>query len=346
MQRLYRVLQPVLFALPAETAHHFGMAVLRAIGSVGSRWRPPEILAQKVFGTQVGSPVGLAAGFDKDALCLPAWPVLGFGFVEVGTVTPLAQPGNPKPRLHRLRRDNGLQNWMGFNGAGVEAMSRRLGARPRGTPVGVNIGKNAVTPLDQAVDDYRRCAAAVTDRCEFLVVNVSSPNTPGLRSLQRTEELEKLLRAVIDEADRTPVLVKLSPDEELSELAHLAVAAVDSGAAGAVVINTSVDYSLSSQANIERRGGLSGELIRSRSRQVTARVGAALAGRGVLISVGGMATVDDLYWRMRHGASLAEIYTGLIYAGPDLPRWLAEGLAERMVDDGASSLEEVIGVDL
>ncbi len=346
MQRLYRFLQPALFALPAETAHGLGMAVLRTVGTVGRRWAPPGILGQTVFGVHIRSPVGLAAGFDKDAVCLPAWPNLGFGFVEVGTVTPVAQPGNPKPRLYRLREERSLQNWMGFNGRGVAAMRRRLAGRPAGLPLGVNIGKNAATTLERAVEDYQKCAAAVADRCDFLVVNVSSPNTSGLRSLQQGEELKKLLLAVLSEAKQTPVLVKLSPDEELEELARLAAISVDNGATGVVASNTSVDYSMSKNPHIEHKGGLSGDLIRSRSRLVTSRVARALAGRGVLISVGGIATVDDLYWRLRQGALLAEIYTGLIYDGPDLPRRLAEGLAERMVRDGASAIADVIGVDL
>lgn len=340
LQRLYRLVRPALFVLPAETAHHLGMAMLRLpIG--GQAWRPPVSLRQRVLGCAFATPVGLAAGFDKDARCLPGWRRLGFGFAEVGTVTPLPQSGNPRPRLQRLAAERSLQNWMGFNGRGADFVRRRLVDRPPGFPVGANIGKNAATPIKRAVDDYRLCAATVGEHCDFLVLNVSSPNTPGLRTLQRTNELALLLRAVAGEASGTPLLTKLSPDEELTTLQELAAASVDCGAQGIVITNTSVDYSMGRHAKIEEVGGLSGRILRERSRQVTAAVGGVVRGRGTLVSVGGIDSAAEAWRRIRHGATLVEVYTGLVYEGPALPRRIAEGLAERMDREGVTSLAEV-----
>lgn len=346
MQRLYQLVRPLLFLLPAESAHHLGLAVLRARGGGGDFWRPPSLLRLELLGVEFASPVGLAAGFDKDARSLPGWRRLGFGFVEIGTVTPRPQSGNPKPRLIRLRSERSLQNWMGFNSRGVDFVSRQLSARPQGLPVGANIGKNAQTPVNDAVTDYTACAAALTDRSDFLVVNVSSPNTPGLRALQRAADLGRLLRAVIEAAPTRPVLVKLSPDEAASTLCSLATASVDLGASGVVISNTTVDYRLVKSAKIAQQGGLSGGVLADRARALGARVGRALRGRGVLISVGGIEQAEDVYRRMRHGAGLVELYTGLVYQGPDLPRRLAEELGELMIHDGVGSIEDIIGADL
>lgn len=345
MQRLYRLVQPALFALPAETAHHLGLSMLRLAGVGGRPWRPPAVLRQEALGCRIASPIGLAAGFDKDARRLRGWPLLGFGFAEVGTVTPLPQPGNPKPRLHRLTAERSLQNWMGFNGRGADFMRRRLAKRPPGFPLGVNIGKNAATPIERAIDDYRRCAAALRGRCDFLVLNVSSPNTPGLRSLQRARDLGVLLAAVQAEAEGMPLLTKLSPDEDLGDLKTLALASVDQGAAGVVASNTTVDYSAAKGPNIDHKGGLSGRILRDRAREVTAALGPAIRGRGILVSVGGVDSAEEAWWRIRHGASLIEVYTGLVYEGPDLPRRMADGLAELMSREGVASLGEAMGAE-
>lgn len=340
LQRLYRLLRPALFLLPAETAHDLGLALLRLpLGD--RRWRPPEVLRQHLLGRDFASPVGLAAGFDKDARRLPGWRRLGFGFAEVGTVTPLPQDGNPKPRLYRLASERSLQNWMGFNGSGADFVRRRLQARPADFPLGVNIGKNAATPIERAVDDYRRCAATLAQLSDFLVLNVSSPNTRGLRTLQTTHELRTLLAAVREESGSTPVLTKLSPDEELADLQELAAASVDLGASGVVITNTSVDYSIRVVPTEPQRGGLSGRILRERSRQVTAAVGAAIRGRGTVVSVGGIDSADEAWRRIRDGAALIEIFTGLVYEGPGLPMRLAEEIAERMQRTGVKQLSEV-----
>ncbi len=347
MDALYRTARPLLFALPAEGAHHFGLNLLRLTGAAGMpSWSPPETLRQELLGVKFQSPVGLAAGFDKDARCLAAWPRLGFGFAEVGTVTPRAQPGNPKPRLLRHKRQRSLQNWMGFNGRGVGFLAANLRARPTSFPVAVNLGKNADTPMDNAADDYLLGIRATVDLCDFLVVNVSSPNTPGLRKLQKTSDLMKLLRPVVELANPKPVLVKLSPDEEIADLCELSIAAVDQGCTGVVVSNTSVDYELLDGTDNTHKGGISGRLITNRSRLLTAKIGAALQKRGILVSVGGIDSAEEAYRRIRTGASLVELYTGLVYRGPGLPQRIAEGLATLAQADGAKSINEVVGADL
>ena len=344
---LYNISRPLLFSLPAEQAHRLGLFLLRITGASGlPRWTPPGVLSQRLLGLTFSSPVGLAAGFDKDARCLAAWSRIGFGFAEVGTVTPRQQAGNPRPRLFRMHQEQSLQNWMGFNGRGVEYMANKLRKRPVSFPLGVNVGKNADTPLSHAVDDYELCARKTGDRCDFLVANVSSPNTPGLRTLQRSRELAKLVGSVVAAADPKPVLVKLSPDEEIPTLCELAVTSVDQGASGIVLCNTSVDYSLSNDETLAHKGGLSGRIIQGRSRFLTRKIGAALAGRGILVSVGGIDSAEEAYRRLKLGAHLIELYTGLVYGGPSLPRRIAEGVAEQADRDGVSSIGDVVGVDL
>lgn len=346
MQRLYQLIRPLLFLLPAETAHQLGLAVLRAYGARSGNWRPPSLLRQKLLGVEFASPVGLAAGFDKDGRCLRGWRRLGFGFVEIGTVTPRPQAGHPRPRVIRLRSERSLQNWMGFNSRGIDFVSRQLTRRPQNLPLGVNIGKNAATPIDSAVRDYVACAAEIADKCDFLVINVSSPNTPGLRTLQRTEDLAGLIRSVVETAPSSPVLVKLSPDEPVDTLCALASASVDFGASGIVLSNTTVDYSSVKTGVTSQKGGLSGRVLADRARVLGARVGRTIHNRGVLVSVGGIERAEDVYWRLRHGAGLVEIYTGLVYQGPDLPRRLADELAGLLHGDGVGTIDEIIGADL
>ncbi len=345
LEALYKWTRPLLFRLPAETAHHLGLAFLRMARGELRAWQPPENLRQKLFGRVITSPIGLAAGFDKDALCLPAWPHLGFGFVEVGTVTPRAQPGSPKPRLFRLESEKSLQNWMGFNGRGVQHLQRRLRSYRGSSPVGVNIGKNAQTAIEDAADDYLDCLRNVDELCDFVVVNVSSPNTEALRSLQQPERLQGLLGKLV-EASSVPILIKLSPDESNSALTQITDLSVDLGCRGIVVSNTTVDYKGYKGGKIEHKGGLSGRVLRDRAAALTQLLGRHLRGRATLISVGGIDSAEDAYRRIRAGASLVEVYTGLIYGGPYLPRRLASGLAEFVDRDGYASIQEAVGADL
>ncbi len=341
----------LLLGLDAERAHGLALAGLRGADAVPLlrawlanryRFQDPR-LEQDLLGARFPNPVGLAAGFDKDALAISGFTALGFGFVEVGTVTPRPQPGNPRPRLFRHRRHGSLQNAMGFNNRGLEALARRLERRRQGTPVGVNMGRNKDTSADETVEDYRRVASRLSGGCDYFVVNVSSPNTPGLRDLQERGRLRALLEAVRAAAE-TPFLVKLSPDLDPEEAVVLATTAATAGAAGIVLTNTTIDYSLLPGA--APPGGLSGRVLRERSFEMLRAVARELRGGCLLISVGGIETAEEAYRRLRHGASLVQVYTALVYHGPRLARTLNEGLVRLLERDGAGKLGDVIGVDL
>lgn len=347
----YKLLRALLFRLDPETAHNLA---LRSLGllqgipllcrSVGHRLTVADRrLRQEIWGLEFGNPVGLAAGFDKNGSISTAVAALGFGFVEVGTVTPRPQPGNPRPRIFRFPEQETLQNALGFNNRGMVAIKTELARqRPAGVPLGVNIGKNNATPVERAEEDYLALFAALSDCCDYFVLNVSSPNTPGLRSLQGVDSVQTLVRKGRELTPR-PILVKLAPDLEDREAVDLSRAAVDAGAAGIVLTNTTTDYDLIPGA--DRVGGLSGRVLRKRSFELLKRVAAELFGRCLLVSVGGVDTAEEAYRRLRAGASLLQIYTALIFQGPALVRDINRDLCTLMARDGVESLDEVIGAD-
>jgi dihydroorotate dehydrogenase len=302
---------------------------------------PP--LRQTLFGRELLNPVGLAAGFDKDAVAVRALPALGFGFAEVGTVTPLPQAGNPKPRMFRHPACSSLQNALGFNNRGLDAMRQRLERLyPLPFPLGVNVGKNKATPPAKALEDYEILIRELHPLCDYLVVNLSSPNTPGLRDLQN----ETFLRDVFGLAKgitTKPVLVKIAPDMEPAQAVALGETAVAAGAAGVVATNTTVDYSLIPGAR--DFGGISGQVLREKSFGILKALAQALFGKTVLISAGGIASGAEAYRRLRAGASLVQLYTALIYEGPSLPRRINEELLALMERDGIQDLGEAIGAD-
>lgn len=303
-----------------------------------------EALRQTLFGREVANPVGLAAGFDKDAVAVRALPALGVGFAEVGTVTPRPQAGNPRPRLFRYPGQRSLQNALGFNNGGMEAMRRRLlAARPYPLPIGINLGKNRDTPAEAALADYELLIRALGELADYLVVNLSSPNTPGLRDLQN-EGFVRALLAMAAEATSRPVLVKISPDLEPERAAELAAAAVEAGAAGIVATNTTTDRALLPGAR--EGGGISGRALREKSRRTLAAVGRRLAGRAVLISAGGIDSGEEAYRRIRAGASLVEVYTALVYEGPALARRINRDLLRLLERDGFSRIADAVGADL
>lgn len=346
---VYSALRRLLFGLDAETAHGLGVGALRATqvvpGLAAALARRNRVdaapLRQTLFGRVFPNPVGLAAGFDKDAAVVAALPALGFGFAEVGTVTPLAQPGNPKPRLFRHSAEGSLQNALGFNNGGMEAMRRRLERiYPAVLPLGVNVGKNKATPPERALDDYETLIRGLHPFCDYLVVNLSSPNTPGLRDLQN----ETFVREILGLASRItakPVLVKIAPDLAPGQAAALSETAVAAGAAGIIATNTTIDYALVPGA--KDFGGISGRALREKSFQVFEEVARAVYGRTLLISVGGIDSGAEAYRRLKAGASLVQLYTALIYEGPGLPRRINEELLMLMERDGAETLAEVIG---
>jgi dihydroorotate dehydrogenase len=404
--------RPLLFALDAERAHDLTMAALRFPGTApllavlsprptthdprpnqgprpGATQDPsafakatadkrPDSLAQHLLGLDFPNPVGLGAGLDKQGTAVSAWGALGFGFAEIGTVTPRPQPGNPKPRLFRLPADHAVINRFGFNSEGAETVARNLAATGQakaghnagraearhdaGPPqgghyvrsmrLGINVGKNKDTPNDAAADDYVKSIEALHAFADYFVVNVSSPNTAGLRALQDQVALRPLLEQCVSAARRAsgrliPVLVKVSPDMTDDELVRSVDAALEGGALGVIATNTTLSREgLQAPEHVTREaGGLSGMPLRQRSHHACRVLHRHLQRRVPIIGVGGIFTPDDAYHRIRSGASLIQVYTALIYEGPGLAARLVRGLAERLERDGFTNVEEAIGID-
>lgn len=349
---MYAAVRRALFAVPPERIHTLVFAALRtATGTETARRqlrralapRDP-ILASTVFGVRFPGPLGLAAGFDKDGVGLETWGALGFGYAEVGTVTARPQPGNPAPRLFRLPADRALLNRMGFNNHGAGQLALRLTRHHPDVPIGVNIGKSKVTPPEEAAEDYCSSARLLGPLAAYLVVNVSSPNTPGLRDLQAVESLRPILTAVLAETS-TPVLVKIAPDLSDSDVDAVADLAVDLGMAGIVATNTTVSRAGLATPDVEALGpgGISGPPVAKRSLEILRRLHARVGEQLVLISVGGIETADDAWERIVAGASLLQGYTGFIYGGGLWAKEIHDGIAARLHTGGFSSLSDAVG---
>ena len=366
---MYRLLyRMVLRRLPAETAHQAGFWLIRVFGSVAAipgaawwlrRWLGPRdpVLRVRALGLDFPGPLGLAAGFDKDARGTAGLAALGFAFVEVGTVTARPQPEHPRPvvsrlrpRMFRLPADRALVNRMGFNNDGAAAAAARLGRRRgTGTIVGVNIGKTRAVPEEQAAADYAASARVVAGVADYVVVNVSSPNTPGLRDLQAADRLRPVLMAVREALDatpgpRVPLLVKIAPDLADADVDAVADLAVGLGLDGIIATNTTVsrDGLASAPAEVAAAGagGLSGPPLRNRALAVLRRLRARSGDRLVLIAAGGIETPDDAWERLQAGATLVQAYTGFVYGGPLWPRRIHDGLARRARAAGLASVGE------
>ena len=354
---VYRLFfQGVLRWLPTEWVHHVALAGLRAfmlVFALPARWllrsSAPE-LAVSALGLRFAHPVGLAAGFDKNATAYEALAALGFGFVEVGTVTGQPQPGNPKPRLFRLPADRALINRMGFNNLGAGVVATHLTAK-RSVPIGINIGKTKVVAEEHAASDYVASTRLLGPLADYLVVNVSSPNTPGLRNLQTVELLRPLLAAVQAElaqiSPRRPLLVKIAPDLNDADIDAIADLALELGLDGIIATNTTISRSgLASSAELVAAcgaGGLSGAILKSRSLEVLERLYGRVGKRLTLISVGGIETAEDAWARLRAGASLVQLYTGFVYGGPLVVWSLQRGLKRLLKESGLPSLQAVVG---
>jgi dihydroorotate dehydrogenase len=349
---MYDALRSALFLVPAERIHHLAFTTLRAATATAPARRRLQaalaprdpILESTVFGVRFPGPLGLAAGFDKDGLGLKAWGALGFGYAEVGTVTAEAQPGNPAPRLFRLPQDRGLLNRMGFNNHGAGELARQLTRTTADVPIGVNIGKTKVTPPEHAVDDYRTSARLLGPLAAYLVVNVSSPNTPGLRDLQAVESLRPILAGVLEETS-TPVLVKIAPDLSDEDVDAIADLAVELGLAGIVATNTTISREGLRTPGVEAlgAGGVSGPPVAQRSLEILRRLYARVGDRLVLISVGGIETADDAWERITAGATLLQGYTGFIYGGGLWAKRIHDGIAQRLRAGGFASLSDAVG---
>ena len=348
MPDLFPLARPLLRALPPETAHRLTLTGL-ALGLGGRAAAPdPAILGQRLWGEDFPNPIGIAAGFDKDARVPDALLRLGFGFVEIGTVTPRPQPGNPRPRVFRLDADGALINRMGFNSGGLDGVVRRLGGRRRIGIVGVNIGRNRDS--DDAIADYAAGVSRTAAIADYLIVNVSSPNTPGLRDLQARALLDELLRAVLVARDaaaaRPPLLVKIAPDLTPPERADIAAVALGTGVDGIIVANTTVARPPGLQsAAAGEAGGLSGRPLFAPSTSLLADIYRLTDGRVPLIGVGGIASADDAYAKIRAGASLVQLYTALVFAGPALLGRIKAGLTELARRDGFASVAAAVGAD-
>lgn len=338
---IYKLLRPIAFALDAETAHR---ATIRALSLAPQLPLPsfqPE-LAQEVAGIRFPSPVGLAAGFDKDAEVPDAMLGLGFGFVEIGTVTPKRQGGNPKPRLFRLTEDQAVINRMGFNNAGQQAALDRLKRRKRRGIVGVNIGANKDSA--DRIADYVAGVKAMSPVADYLTVNISSPNTPGLRNLQVGGDLVELLSAIQD--SRTPgipIFLKVAPDLADGDHERIVRAAIDQGIDALIVSNTTISRPpLLSPAAVET-GGLSGRPLKRLALEQLGKFRSASGGALPLIAAGGIENADDTWDRLRAGASLVQLYSAMVYEGPGIARRIADGLAARLKREGMSNIADAIG---
>lgn len=345
---LYSLLRPLIFRIPAEPAHRLTIKGL-GLSQTSGRAAPTPTLAQRIGGIAFPNPVGMAPGFDKNAEVPDAMLGIGFGFVEVGTVTPLPQEGNPKPRLFRLTEDRAVINRMGFNNEGAQAVTQRLmrrrAAGTHGLPgiVGVNIGANKDSP--DRIADYAQMTRLMAPLASYITVNISSPNTPGLRTLQDEGALSALLDAVIEARDTmlTPIFLKLAPDLEPADIDGICRIALEKKLAALIISNTTVSRPPLQSRHAGEAGGLSGEPLRELALQRLRDFRKASGGAIPLIGVGGIATVDDAWARIRAGASLIQIYSAMVYEGPGLARRLVAGLERKVREAGLTSIAEAVG---
>ena len=330
---MYQLAKALLFQLPAEKAHYFTTGLLKSVFKIpGIKSIFKSIysyenkkLSQSIFGLTFKNPVGLAAGFDKNADYISEFEAMGFGFIEIGTVTPLAQAGNPQPRLFRLKKDQALINRMGFNNNGMHAAVENLKNRPKNLIVGGNIGKNKVTPNDKAVEDYLKCFEALYDYVDYFVINVSSPNTPGLRELQDKEPLTALIKAVQNEnnqrAVKKPILLKIAPDLTNRQLDDILDMANETNLDGLIATNTTIDRKELQTSNSELEeigaGGLSGKPLKDRSTEIVKYIRSHHSTIPI-IAVGGILNGKDAKEKIDAGANLLQVYSGLVYRGPAL----------------------------
>lgn len=339
---IYRLARPLLFALPPERAHRLTIAALQLLGPGTPPVDPPS-LATRIAGLSLPNPIGLAAGFDKDAEAFPALFRLGFGFVEVGTLTPLPQSGNPRPRMARLVEDEAVINRLGFNNHGQEGAMGRLEARRSGV-LGINLGANKDSP--DRVSDYAAGVANLARLANYLTINISSPNTPGLRALQTADSLAALLDRAIPPRPRPPVFVKIAPDLDEAELEAIAATALSRDVDGLIATNTTLarDRLRSPASNFE--GGLSGAPLFSRSTEVLRQLRSLTRGRIALIGVGGVRTAMDAYMKIRAGADAVQLYTALVYGGPAIIGEIKKELALLLARDGFETVADAVGADV
>jgi dihydroorotate dehydrogenase len=347
---MYALFRPFLFRLEPERAHHLTLNMLRWAGNFTLANRLIEAAYRRTdprlnvdaFGLRFDNPVGLAAGYDKNGVAVRGLAALGFGHVEVGTVTLLPQPGNPRPRIHRVPEAGALINSMGFPNDGVDALRIGRGA----ARVGINIGKGKDTPLERAAEDYCALLRRVSGQADYIAVNVSSPNTLGLRRLQARAAIEELLKMLVEVrtslTQRVPLLVKIAPDLSDSEIDDVVAAAETAAIDGIIATNTTISRQDIPQRYAELKGGLSGEPLRARATAVMCRLANSTGGKLPLVGVGGIASAADALERMRAGAWLVQVYTALVYAGPSVVRQINGGLLRACEAEGARNIWELV----
>jgi dihydroorotate dehydrogenase len=361
-----KLVRPVLFAQEAERAHDFTLKLLArasrsefACAALASFFSAPE-LPVEVFGLKFPNPVGLAAGMDKSAAAVPVWEKLGFGFCELGGVTWHPQPGNPPPRMFRAVVDEAIVNRMGFNNPGAEALAQKLDEWKKSGrwpvhPVGINLGKSKITPVEKAAGDYANSFRVLRDRADFFVVNVSSPNTPNLRQLQDKAALDEILAAIqeqnqprtSDARRQTPILVKVAPDLSFEALDEMLQLVGSRQIAGIVATNTTISRPQTNDASLQKiyaeTGGLSGRPLRARSTEIIRHLFRQTRGQLPIIGAGGIFNADDAWEKITAGASLVQIYTGLVFEGPGLTRKIIGDLVRKMKDKCFRDLKDTVG---
>lgn len=353
------LLRPLLFRLPPETAHELALHFLATFPGLTKRLfarNAPGLKGGELkrFGLTFSNPVGLAAGFDKDGIALQALAALGFGFIEAGTVTYHPQPGNQRPRLFRLPADKALINRAGFNNKGAAALVKQVTGKHPACVLGVSIGKSKIAPVEEAVEDYLRCFEVIYPVADYVAINVSSPNTPGLRELQQANQLATLLlalqrrnRELAGERDQLPLLVKLSPDLLDADLEPIIDVIKSTGVAGVIATNTTISRgglrTPTAKVNACGEGGLSGEPLRARSNQIIAHLYRLSGGVIPIIGVGGIFSAADAWEKICAGASLIQLYTGFIYQGPHIANEINEGLDELLTKEGYRNLDAAVG---
>lgn len=347
----YDNIKKIIYKLDPENAHFLVELLLKNVAY--SNWLLSKIskhfslhdisLQQELFDTTFANPVGLAAGFDKNATMLKALSALGFGFVEFGTITPKPQSGNEKPRVFRFVNEESLQNAMGFNNDGLDKVLKRIKQNsPYSIPIGANIGKNKTTKNEDSLKDYGILIKGFEKYSNYIVINISSPNTPKLRDLQNEEFISELFQMGV-RLTKKPILLKIAPDLEIDDAINLCQVALNNGAKGIIATNTTMDYSLLKDA--KNFGGISGKVLKQKSFELFENLAKEFFGKTTLISVGGIDSGTEAYKRLKAGANLVQVYSALIFKGPSLVKNINKEILAKMRQDGFKSIKEVIGSD-
>jgi len=347
----YETIKKIMFNFEPETAHtiaEYGLRTLPYIRMINNymvniNFKNDNILTQDIFGVTFHNPIGLGAGFDKNATMVKAMPALGFGYTEIGTMTPKPQEGNAKPRLFRFPQQESIQNAMGFNNLGAyEVIQNLKKVYPYSLPIGASIGKNKLTPENEALNDYKTLIKGFAPICDYLAINISSPNTPNLRDLQN-EEFIKAVFEMGKKITNKPILLKIAPDMESETAITLCQTAINSGADGIIASNTTQDYSL--LPNPKDFGGISGAALSDKAYDLFKEIGRELYDKTTLISVGGISDAKDAYRRIKAGATLIQILSGFIFKGPSMCKNINEELIQLLKADGYTHISQAIGVD-